>query len=93
MTYNMGGFAPGSSRTLTLYFEEHYWSAAGKREFNVIVNGSQVLTNFDIFATAGGQYIAIQRTYSTTANASGQVVIQFTPGAVDNPLVNGVVVN
>src|SRR5262249_43927612 len=58
-TYTAGGFSAGSSRTVTLYFEEHYWTAAGKREFNVIINGSQVLTNFDIFATAGGQYIAV----------------------------------
>jgi hypothetical protein len=93
MTYTVGGFAAGSSRTVTLYFEEHYWTAAGKREFNVTIDGSQVLTNFDIFATAGGQYTAIQRVYSTTANSSGQVVIQFTPGAADNPMVNGITVN
>jgi trimeric autotransporter adhesin len=93
MTYTMAGFTAGSSRSVTLYFEEHYWSGAGKREFNVIINGSQVLTNFDIFAAAGGQYIAIQRGFSTTADANGQVVIQFTKGAVDNPLVNGISVN
>jgi fibronectin type 3 domain-containing protein len=92
-TYTVGGFTAGSSRSITLYFEEHYWTAAAKREFNVLINGSQVLTNFDIFATAGGQYIAIQRTFSTTANANGQVVIQFTPGAADNPMVNGIAVN
>jgi hypothetical protein len=93
MTYTMGGLTAGSSRTVTLYFEEHYWTAAGKREFNVIVNGSQVLTNFDIFATAGGQYIAVQRAFGTTADANGKVVVQFTAGAADNPLVNGISVN
>jgi hypothetical protein len=93
MTYTMGGFTAGSSHTVTLYFEEHYWSAAGKREFNVIVDGNQVLTNFDIFQMAGGQYIGIQRVYSTTANTSGQVVVQFTKGAVDNPMINGIIVN
>ena len=93
MTYTMGGFTPGSSRSVTLYFVEHYYSAAGKRLFNVIVNGSQVLTNFDVFADAGGQYIAVQHTFTTTANSSGQVVVQFTTGSVDNPIVNGITAN
>jgi len=92
MTYRMGGFAPGSSWSVTLYFVEHFWSAAGGRVFNVIINGNEVLTDFDIFADAGGQYIAVQHTFTTTANSSGQVVVQFVSG-VDNPLVNGIVVN
>jgi hypothetical protein len=92
MTYRMGGFTPGGSRSVTLYFVEHFWSAAGKRLFNVIINGNQVLTDFDVFADAGGQYIAVRRTFTTTANASGEVVVQFISG-VDNPIVNGIVVN
>jgi fibronectin type 3 domain-containing protein len=92
MTYRMGGFTPGGSRSVTLYFVEHFWTAAGKRLFNVIINGKQVLTNFDVFADAGGQYIAVQHTFTATANASGEVVVQFVSG-VDNPIVNGIVVN
>jgi hypothetical protein len=91
MTYRMGGFTPGGSRSVTLYFVEHFWSAAGKRVFNVIINGNQVLTGFDVFADAGGQYIAVQRTFTTTASSSGEVVVQFVSG-VDNPIVNGIVV-
>jgi hypothetical protein len=93
MTYTMGGFTPGSSRSVTLYFVEHYWTAAGKRLFNVIVNGNQVLTDLDVFATAGGQYIAVAQTFTTTANSSGQVVVQFTTGSADSPIVNGITVN
>jgi hypothetical protein len=92
MTYRMGGFAPGASRSVTLYFVEHFWSAAGKRLFDVIINGNQVLADFDVFADAGGQYIAVQHTFTTTASARGEVVVQFVSG-VDNPLVNGIVVN
>ena len=91
MTYRMGGFTPGANRSVTLYFVEHFWSAAGKRLFNVIINGNQVLTDFDIFADAGGQYIAVQHTYTTTASSSGEVVVQFVSG-VDSPIVNGIVV-
>jgi len=92
MTYRMGGFTPGQNRRVTLYFVEHFWSAAGKRLFNVIINGNQVLTDFDVFADAGGQYIAVQHTFTTTVNSSGAVVVQFVSG-VDNPIVNGIVVN
>jgi hypothetical protein len=90
-TYRMGGLTAGRSRSVTLYFVEHFWSAAGKRSFNVIINGNEVLTDFDVFAEAGGQYIAIQRTFTTTANSNGEVVVQFVSG-VDNPIVNGIVV-
>jgi hypothetical protein len=92
MTYRMGGFTPGQSRSVKLYFVEHFWTVAGKRLFNVILNGNQVLTDFDVFAEAGGQFIAVQRTFTTTANASGEVVVQLVTG-VDNPIVNGIVVN
>ena len=92
MVYRMGGFTPGSGHSVTLYFVEHFWSAAGKRVFNVIINGNGVLTDFDVFADAGGQYIAVQRTFAATANSSGQVVVQFVSG-VDNPIVNGIAVN
>jgi hypothetical protein len=30
----MGGFTPGSSRSVALYFVEHHWTAAGQRLFN-----------------------------------------------------------
>jgi hypothetical protein len=92
MTYRMGGFTPGSSRNVTLYFVEHFWSAPGKRVFNVIIDGQEVLTDFDVFADAGGPYIATQHTFTTTANSNGQVVVQFISG-VDNPMVNGIAVN
>jgi Malectin domain len=92
MTYRMGGFAPGSSRTVDLYFVEHYWTAPGKRVFDVIINGAEVLGEYDVFADAGGQYIAVKHSFTTTANSSGQVVVQFVTG-VDNPIVNGIVVN
>ena len=92
MTYRIGGFTPGRSRSVTLYFVENFWSAAGKRLFDVIINGKQVLSGFDVFADAGGQNIAVQHTFTTTTNASGEVVVQFVSG-VDNPIVNGIVVN
>ena len=93
-TYTLGGFTPGSAQAVTLYFAEVYWTAAGQRTFNVAVNGSTVLTAFDIFVAAGGAGKAISRTFSTAASASGQVVIQFTRGGgPDHAKVAGIVVS
>ncbi|HYD43025.1 MAG TPA: malectin domain-containing carbohydrate-binding protein, partial [Anaeromyxobacter sp.] len=92
-TYTIPNRTPGSAQTVTLYFQESYWTAAGQRTFNVAINGATVLTAFDIFAAAGGANRAIARTFQTTANASGQVVIQFTrAGGPDNPKICGITV-
>ena len=43
--------------------------------FNVSINGSQVLTNFDIVAAAGAKNKAIVKPFTLNANASGQYLI------------------
>jgi hypothetical protein len=89
MTYTIPNRS--GAQTVTLYFAETFLSGAGQRLFNVSINGSTVLSNFDIFAAAGGANRAIARSFNTTANSSGQVVIQFISGT-QNPKVNGITV-
>jgi hypothetical protein len=89
-TYTIPGLTSGTQYSVVLHFAEIYWTAAGQREFNVLINGTQVLTNFDVFAAAGGEYKAITETFTATANASGQIVIQFTVGAADQPKISGI---
>jgi len=72
-----------------LHFCETFFTAAGKRTFNVSINGTQVLTDFDIFATAGGENIANIQQFTETANVSGQYVIVFT-SEVNNALISGI---
>jgi len=92
-TYTLPGFTAGRAATVTLYIAESFWTAAGQRTFNVVINGATVLSAFDIFAAAGGANRAIARTFNTTANASGQVVIQFARGGgPDNPKISAVTV-
>ncbi len=91
-TYTLPSRTPSSAQTVTLYFEESYWTSAGQRTFDVSINGAAVLTAFDIFDAAGGQNKAIAKTFSTVANSTGQVVIQFSPGAADQPKVCGITV-
>ncbi len=49
-----------------------------------------MLTNFDIFATAGGPDQAVVEPLPVTANAQGQLVISFSNGAASYPLVSGI---
>ncbi|PSR56261.1 hypothetical protein AHMF7605_23545 [Adhaeribacter arboris] len=69
---------------VVLHFAEVYFSAAGKRQFNVDIEGLRKLTNYDIFAKAGGLRIAIQETFQVTVT-DGVLNIDFTSGAVNLP--------
>jgi hypothetical protein len=89
-TYTIPNLTAGASYNVNLHFAEIYWTAAGKREFNVLINGTQVLTNFDVFATAGGEDVAIVKSFPAMASASGTITIQFTTGAADLPKVSGI---
>ncbi len=88
-TYTIPGLTAGANYTVLLHFAETYFSAAGDRQFNVAINGTPVLTNFDIYATAGKD-AALLETFTATANSSSQIVIAFTAGAADQPLLMGI---
>jgi hypothetical protein len=83
-TYTIPGLVAGSQHTVLLHFAEFYWTATGKRVFNVAINGTTVLSNFDIYAAAGPNK-ALVETFTASANSSGQIVIAFTNGTADQP--------
>jgi len=89
-TYTIPNLTAGTSYTVRLHFAELYFSAAGNREFDVAINGTTVLTNFDIYATAGANYTAVVEQFTATANSSGDIVIAYTNGAKDQPMFNGI---
>jgi bifunctional ADP-heptose synthase (sugar kinase/adenylyltransferase) len=80
----------GSQHTVLLHFSENYFTAKGKRVFNVAINGTTVLSDFDIYATAGAEYKALVETFTATANSSGDIVIAFTKGTADQALIMGI---
>jgi hypothetical protein len=88
-TYTIPGLVAGSQHTVLLHFAEFYWTAAGKRVFNVAINGTTVLTNFDIFATVGANKALVEQ-FTATANSSGQIVISYTNGTADQPKSSGI---
>ena len=89
-TYTIPGLTAEANYTVNLHFAEIYWTAAGQRIFSVAINGATVLTNFDVFATAGGEDIAIVETFAATATSSGTIVIAFNPGSADIPKISGI---
>ena len=88
-TYTIPGLTANATYTVRLHFCEDFWTAAGDRVFNVSINGTSYLSNFDVFKTAGAKGTAIIEQTTTTANSSGQIVIVFTT-VTDNAMVNGI---
>ena len=88
-TYTLPNLTVGGQYTVRLHFAELYWTATGKRKFNVAINGTTVLSNFDIYAATGARYKAIVREFAATANSSGQIVIKFT-NVTDNATIEGI---
>jgi beta-glucanase (GH16 family) len=88
-TYTLGGLTPGVNYKVRLHFAEFYWTAVGQRRFNVSINGAQVLTNFDVIAVAGAPNKATIQEFTTAANGSGQMVIQYAT-VTDNAKSSGI---
>jgi autotransporter-associated beta strand protein len=89
MSYTFNNYLPGTNYLVRLHFMEPYWTASGKRTFNAFINGQKVLTNFDIYATAGTTNRAVIRQITAAANAGGQIVIGFS-NVVDNATICGI---
>ncbi|HEV2694914.1 MAG TPA: alpha-amylase family glycosyl hydrolase [Verrucomicrobiae bacterium] len=66
---------------------ETYWSGPGKRVFNVFIQGRQVLTNFDIYAAAGGMNLPLTLVFTNSVTNS-QLQVLFTP-VTDNARISG----
>ena len=81
---------PDATYTLRLHFAENTFAAPGKRLFNVILNGDQVLTDFDIFATAGAMSKAVVESFTVRPDENGILAIQFVPGSADQPTICGI---
>jgi hypothetical protein len=88
-TYTVPGLAPNASYTVLLHFAETYFTTAGARVFNVAINGTPVLNNFDIYAQAGGN-TALVVPFTATGNQQGQIIIAYTNGTANQPKSSGV---
>ncbi len=90
-SYTLRSLAPFGQYTVRLDFAE---LQPDSRAMDVIINGTTVLTNFDIYAAAGALDKAVDETFTTNADGSGLIAISFIDGSLNNnayqPAVNGI---
>jgi malectin (di-glucose binding ER protein) len=96
-SYAIPGLTPGDTYQVRLYFMDWYFkSKPGKRSFDVAIDGTRVLTNFDIIADAiargadGGNNFGVEKDFTVVVGSSGTVSIDFIRGALDQPQVNAI---
>jgi mannose/cellobiose epimerase-like protein (N-acyl-D-glucosamine 2-epimerase family) len=89
VTYTLPNLTVGMQYKVRLHFAELYWTAAGKRKFNVTINGTTVLSNYDIYAETGARYKAVVQEFTATANTSEQIIIKLTT-VTDNATIEGI---
>lgn len=78
---------PNGAYRVNLLFAENYIRSAGGRVFNVQLNGTLVLRNFDIFATVGGDTAVVEGFNTTVTN--GQIAVEFDK-LIENPKINAI---
>ena len=88
-TYTLPNLTSGGSYRVRLHFSENSYSTTGRRKFNVTINGTAVLSSYDIFAETSAQYKAVVKEFTATANTSGQIIIAFT-NVTDNAKIGGI---
>jgi hypothetical protein len=79
---------PNGTYLVRLKFAEIVFDAPGKRIFGVAINGQRVLSQFDVFAQAGGRNVAVDRQFAVNVTG-GQIVIETLP-VLENPKVSAV---
>ncbi|PWU13802.1 MAG: hypothetical protein C5B50_18600 [Verrucomicrobia bacterium] len=89
LTYSLPYLTPRASYKVRLHFAEIYWTSAGQRVFNVLLNGVQVLTNYDIVQAAGGSFKGNVQEFNAISDSTGTITVQLVT-VVDNASINGI---
>ncbi len=80
---------PSGDYDVKLYFAEIFHDNAGRRVFDVILEGQTVLDNFDIFVAAGGEKLrSVVRSF-TIRVGDGQLNVDFD-SVVDLAMINAI---
>ena len=82
---------PNGLYRVDLAFAELQARHAGDRVFSVALEGGVVLSNFDVFAEAGGQRIALDRSFLIEVT-DGILDISFLAQRGDAPIINAILV-
>ena len=79
-TYTISNLVPGFYQVTLKFMEIAYTDDTknkGVRIFDVSINKTKVLSEFDIVAEAGGAYIADDKVFSNIAPVNGQITLSF----------------
>jgi RHS repeat-associated protein len=88
-SYAIPNLTPGASYLVRLHFVERDYTSAGGRLMNISIDGAPVLTDFDVFAAAGGRNRAVVEQFVAVADGAGTITIVFTT-VQGSALVNGI---
>lgn len=81
---------PAGKHRVRLVFAETSQPLIGGRKFHVDLNRRRVLTDFDIFAEAGGANKALVKEFEVEADRNGNLVIAFRKGSANEPEVRAI---
>ncbi|MBN2588397.1 MAG: hypothetical protein JXA96_00925 [Sedimentisphaerales bacterium] len=90
-TYTFPGLIPEMPYKVRLHFAEIYSGSygIGVRVFNVYINGTKILSNYDIYAETYSLGKVLIKDFIFSANASGEIAIQFETIA-DNAKISAI---
>jgi hypothetical protein len=81
----------GRAYAIRLHFAETTFDSIDQRKFNVNINGRRVLSDFDVFAEAGGKNKALVKQFQNILpNHEGNIQIELLVGSADQPEINAV---
>ena len=75
---------------MTLHFAENYHTSPGLRAFNAFIEGTQVISNLDLYAEAGGNAAYVTENQVTVSD--GEINIEFV-AVTENALINAIKVS
>ncbi|WP_158575989.1 malectin domain-containing carbohydrate-binding protein [Streptomyces corynorhini] len=98
-SYSVPDLTPGATYEVRLYFMDWYFTRAPKqRIFDVAINGTKVLTDFDIRGTLidegadGAAAFGLEKDFQVTVPADGTVTLDFIRGAANQPQINAIAI-
>lgn len=83
---------PNGTYTLRLHFSDGR-GAEGDRLMRVTVEGNEVLSDYDIVAKAGGQYIAVIEEFTVSVTDGDGMTVAIDKGSGNDGFVSGIEVN
>ena len=89
LDYTFKGLTPSAPYTVRVHESENWDTSAAPRLFNLLINGTQVWTNFSIRSAAAGVNIAVVRNFNTVADTNGNIFIQGISGNSVTPIFCG----